>query len=336
MKIINGFKLDVRKLTCLTLAAGMLAFPNMALAGEDGYEVAYLSASSANTWLSASLVEMQKVADANNIKITEFDAQFDPGLQTSQFQDAIASGKYDGIVLVSINGPGAIPDVELAISEGIEVVILNQVVGTDLTTSEPQVEGIAASVMAAPYRSGTRFGDLTVQACEGIDPCEVVFIYGIKGIPLDDAIRQGFDDIIDGHASISVVAEGEGKYLGPDGGIAATQDILQINDSFHVMVGADQSMQGAAIVLADEGMTGQVKLIGLGGSEAAIAGIKDGSWYGGVFGAPADEGRLAMEAMLDALENENHQGGIDPLISAPAGGLITAENVDKFTPQWGG
>ncbi len=336
MKNLKRVSRTIRNLTCLALAGTALVSSSFAASAQEGYEVAYLSASSANTWLSASMAEMQKVADANGIKITEFDAQFDPGLQTSQFQDAIASGKYDGIVLVSINGPGAIPDVELAISEGIEVVILNQVVGTDLKTSDPQVEGIAASVMAAPYRSGVRFGELTIQACEGIDPCEVVFIYGIKGIPLDDAIRLGFDDTIAGHSSITVVAEGEGKYLGPDGGIAATQDILQISDSFHVMVGADQSMQGAAIVLADEGMTGQVKLIGLGGSEAALAGIADGSWFGGVFGAPADEGKFAMEAMLDALTNKNHQGGIDPLASAPGEGLITAENVGEFTAQWGG
>ena len=63
------------------------------------YEVAYLSASSANTWLGASVREMEAVAGANNINITEFDAQFDPAKQTSQLQDAIASGKYDGIVI---------------------------------------------------------------------------------------------------------------------------------------------------------------------------------------------------------------------------------------------
>lgn len=336
MKTQSDTRRGFNKLACWTVAAGLLASTSVAFAGSDGYEVAYLSASSANTWLGASVKEMDKVAAANNIKITEFDAQFNPALQTTQFQDAIASGRYDGIILVSINGPGAIPDVEQAIKEGIQVVVLNQVVGTDLTTSDPQVEGVAASVMAAPYRSGTRFGDLTIQACEGLDPCEVVFIYGIKGIPLDDAIRQGFDDAIASYPSIKVVAEGEGKYLGPDGGIKATQDILQINDTFDVMVGADQSMQGAAIVLADEGMTGKVKLIGLGGSQAALAGIKDGSWFGGVYGAPADEGRMAMEAMVDALKTGNHQGGIDPLVSAPDGGLITAGNVDKFKAQWGG
>ncbi len=334
MSFGNELGKTLRNLAGLTMAAGLVATVGAASAQEK--EVAYLSASSANTWLSVSVAEMQKVADANGIKITEFDAQFDPAKQTSQMQDAIASGRYDGIVLVSINGPGAIPDVEAAIAKGIQVVVLNQVVGTDLTTSDPQIKGLAASVLAAPYRSGVRMGELTVQACEGVTPCEVVFIYGIKGIPLDDAIRQGVDDTIASHNNIKIVAEGEGKYLGPDGGIRATQDILQINDRFDVMVGADQSMQGAAIVLADEGMSGRVKLIGLGGSAPALKGIADGTWFGGVFGAPADEGRLAMEAMVDALTNGNHQGGIDPLADAPNGGLITKANVGEFTAQWGG
>lgn len=300
------------------------------------YEVAYLSASSANTWLGASVKEMQSVADNNDINITEFDAQFDPAKQTSQLQDIIASGKYQGIVVCAIYGVGLIPDIEDAIAAGIEIVVLNQIVGPDLTTSDPQVDGIAASVLASPYRSGQRHGELTIQACEGNDNCEVVFIYGIKGIPLDDAIRQGFDDVISQHPSIKVVAEGEGKYLGPDGGIAATQDILSMNSSFDVMVGADQSIQGAAIVLADEGMTGQVKLIGLGGSAPALKGISDGSWFGGVFGAPGTEGRYAMEAMVDALKNGIDQGGIDPLATAPDDGLITSGNVSKFSAEWDG
>lgn len=333
--ILSKTKSKAGLLSSVFAAAGFSLVALGAQAADDK-QVAYLSASSANTWLNSSAAEMEKVAEANGITITEFDAQFDPGRQTAQMQDAIASGNYDGIILVSINGPGAVPDVETAIAEGIEVVILNQIVGTDLTTSDPQVDGIAASVLAAPFRSGQRHGTLTIRACEGIDPCEVVFIYGIKGTPLDDALRAGFDEVIAGQSHISVVAEGEGKYLGPEGGIAATQDILQINDSFHVMVGPDQAIQGAAIVLADEGMTGQVKLIGLGGSTPAIKGIADGSWFAGVFGAPADEGRLAMEAMVDVLTNGNKQGGIDPLETVADEGLIMQDNVGKFTAQWDG
>ena len=172
------------------------------------YEVAYLSASSANTWLGASVKAMEAVAAANDINITEFDGQVDPAKQNAQLQDIIASGKYQGIIVCAAYGVGMIPDLEEAIAAGIEIVVLNQIVGPDLTTSDPQVDGIAASVLASPYRSGTRHGEMTVRACEGDDNCEVVFIYGIKGIPLDHAIRQGFDDVISQHPSINVVALG--------------------------------------------------------------------------------------------------------------------------------
>ncbi|MBC8194513.1 MAG: sugar ABC transporter substrate-binding protein [Acidimicrobiia bacterium] len=310
--------------------------PPLPVAAPESYEVAYLSASSANTWLLASREEMDAVAAGANVTITEFDAQFNPELQTTQIQDAIASGQYDGLVVVALIGPGLAPDIEAALDAGLEVVVLNQVVGTDLTTADPQVDGLAASVMAPPQRSGERMGALAVQACEGIDPCRVVFIYGIRGIPLDDALKSGFDSAIADHAHISVVAEGEGMYLGPQGGMNAIQDIMQATPEFDVVVGADQSIQGIEIVLEEEGMLDSVKLIGLGGSAAAIEGISSGTWFGGVYGAPGDEGRYAMEAMIAALRDGTVTGGIDPAQSLPDEGLVTADNVSQFEAQWEG
>ena len=302
----------------------------------EPFQVAYLSASSANTWLLSARLEMEAVAAASNVEITEFDAQFDPGLQTTQFQDVIASGAYDGVILVALTGIATAPDIAAALDAGMEVVILNQVVGEDYTTSEPQVPGVSANVMAAPFVNGRRLGELTVQACADMDPCEVVYIYGIKGLPIDDAARAGLDEVIAGHPAITIVAEGEGQYLGPEGGINATQDILQVAPDFDVLVGADQSVQGAEIVLADEGKLDQVRLVGWGGSVPAIEGIAAGRWFGGVFGAPGDEGRIAMEAMVSALTGGPDFGGVDPLADLPDNGLVTADNVHLFTPQWDG
>ena len=302
----------------------------------EPFQVAYLSASSANTWLLSSRLEMEAVAAASNVEITEFDAQFDPGLQTTQFQDVIASGTYDGVILVALTGIAMAPDIAAALEAGMEVVILNQVVGEDYSTSEPQVPGVSANVMAAPFVNGRRLGELTVQACADMDPCEVVYIYGIKGLPIDDAARAGLDEVIAGHPAITIVAEGEGQYLGPEGGINATQDILQVAPDFDVLVGADQSVQGAEIVLADEGKLDQVRLVGWGGSVPAIEGIAAGRWFGGVFGAPGDEGRIAMEAMVSALTGGPDFGGVDPLADLPDNGLVTADNVHLFTPQWDG
>ena len=303
---------------------------------EGPWRVAYLSASSANTFLLASVAEMQRVAGAANVEMVEFDAQFNPDLQTTQLQDAITGGRYDGIILVAINGPGLVPDVEAALDAGLEVVLFNQIVGNDLATNEPQVEGIAASIMAPPVVTGQRAAQITVDACAGLDPCRVVYLFGIRGIPLDVALRQGFDSVIAGQPNIAVVAEGEGQYLGPEGGINAMQDILQAHPDFDVVVGADQSLQGVELVLADEGKLDGVALIGLGGSSPAIEGIADGRWYGTVFYAPGTEGRLAMEAMVAALTDGTRGGGIDPNANFLDGGKVVAANVGEFTPEWDG
>ncbi len=298
--------------------------------------IAYLSASSANTFLLASVGEMQRLADENNIELVEFDAQFNAELQTTQLQDAIASGQYDGIILVALNGPGLVPDVEAALASGLQVVLFNQIVGDDLSTNEPQVDGIAASVLAPPVTTGERAGRLTIQACEGLDPCRVVYLFGIRGIPLDVALRQGFDSAVAGQANIEVVAEGEGMYLGPEGGINAIQDILQAQPDFDVVVGADQSLQGVELVLTDEGKLDAVALIGLGGSSPAIDGVRDGRWFATVYYAPASEGRLAMEAMIAALRDGTITGGIDPNANFLDEGLVTSANVDQFTAEWDG
>jgi len=302
--------------------------------GADGSQVAYLSASSANTWLAASLGEMEKVAADEGITIVEFDAQFDPATQQQQFQDAVASGEYDGIVLVSLAGSGSIPDVEAALAEDIEVVVLNQVVGDDLTTVEPQVDGIAAAVFEPPQVRGERIGQLTVEACADLDPCNVVYFYGIRGIPLDEAVRAGWDSVVAGSA-VTIVAEGEGQYLGPDVGQAAMQDILVSTSDIDVVIGADQSMQGVELALTEAGGIDDVHIIGFGGSSYAVDAVKDGRWWGGLYGAPGTEGRLAMEAMVEAL-NGTDTGGVDPAQSVPNGGLMTPDNIGDFTAEWDG
>ncbi len=296
-------------------------------------QVAYLSASTANTWLAASREAMEEVAAANNIQVTEFDAQFDPAMQQQQFQDAIATGRYAGIVLVSISGAGAIPDVEDALAAGIEVVFLNQVVGEDFRDVEPQVPGVAAAVFEPPFVRGERIGQITLEACKDLDPCNVVYFYGIRGVPLDEAIRQGWDSVVAG-STVNVVAEAEGQYLGPDVGLAAMQDILVSTSDIHVVLGADQSMQGVEIALTDSGEE-DIRIIGFGGSSYAVEAVQDGRWYAGLFGAPYTEGRLAMEAMVAALAGTD-TGGVDPAQSVPHGGLMFGENAADFTAEWEG
>lgn len=299
----------------------------------DPVQIAYLSASSANTWLLKSREAMETTAAANNIEIVEFDAQFDAAAQQQQFQDVIASGQYGGVVLVALAGSGVQPDIEEALASGLKVVTLNQVVSDDLTTTDSPIDGISALVFEPPLTRGERIGEVTLAACEGIDPCNVVYFYGIRGIPLDEAVREGWDATVAG-STVNVVAEAEGQYGGPDVGLAAMQDILVSTSDIDVVVGADQSMQGVELALEDTDLT-DVRIIGFGGSSYAIEAITDGRWWGGLYGAPATEGQIAIDAMISALAGTDI-GGVDPSESVPNNGLMLPDNIGDFLAQWDG
>lgn len=335
----------VRRLSALTAAGAIsaLALTGCALTqgaapstSEDPIKIAFLSASSANTWLAVSLEAMQEDAAAEGVEIVEFDGKFEPGVQPRQIQDIITAGTYDGIIITAIEGSGAIPGIEDALEAGLEVVVLNQVVGDRLDTADPQVDGVAASVLAPPRATGERLGALALKACEGADPCRAVYMFGLKGTPYDTAVREGFDATIAENPAIEVIAEGEGGFLGTDQPLKATQDILQAHPEFEVFVGAgDQQVRGALLAFEDAGIT-TVKTIGVGASEPAIAAITDGTWFADVAGAPADEGHAAFAAMLAAIRDGEHVGGIDVTSDLPDGGLVTNDNVDQFTAQWAG
>ena len=304
--------------------------------GEEQIQIAYLTASSANTWLGASGEAMREEAEKAGVKIVEFDAKFEPGASIRQIEDVIASGQYKGIVLASADGKAAAPAMQEAMDAGLKIVVLNQVIGDRLDTADPQVEGVSASILQPPQITGERLGKLTVQACEGISPCEVVYMFGAKGTPYDTALRTGFDSQISAVPGITVVAEADGGFLGTDEPMKATQDVLQAHPDFDVLAGTgDQQIRGALLALSDAGKTG-VKTIGVGASEPALEAIAEGTWWGDVAGAPADEGRAAFKALMAAIEDGTVTGGVDVTSALPADGLITRENVDEFTAQWAG
>ena len=100
MNLRSSSRRRTRAISAAAVAISMLAagFTGISSASAASpINIAYLSASSANTWLKASKVQMDKIAKANNMKLTEFDAQFKPGEQAKQIQDVIASKKYKGV-----------------------------------------------------------------------------------------------------------------------------------------------------------------------------------------------------------------------------------------------
>jgi len=329
------------------VSAAALALAGCASGGSSGsgstqsgssepLQIAYMSFAVANSYDAPMLDAAKQVASANNAVVTVFDANNDPQAQFTQLQDAVTSGKYDGIITQPIFGAGLVPAVQQAIAAGIPVVNIDQILGSDLSTLEPQVDGLSGNVTFVPTKLGHTLGEQTVAACKAgnLDPCNVGYLYDIKASALDVAIRQGFDDATKG-SPVTVVAEGE-SFFTPATALKAVQDMLQAHPEINTIVGSDQGLQGADQALAAVGKTGQIAEVGFGGSEAAVKGVTSGAWFADVVQAPATEGKLGMQALIDAITSGKKSGGIDPFAGFPNNGVMTKATVSQFTPEWPG
>jgi ribose transport system substrate-binding protein len=310
--------------------------PAASAAAEETLQLAYLSFAVANSYDAPMLAAAQTAAANNNAELDVFDANNSPDTQFQQLQDALASGQYDGIIVQPIFGPALIPTIEEAIADGAQIAVLDQILGEDLTTSENQVEGLAANVVFVQSEIGRKQGELVVQACEEfeLDPCNVGFLYNIKVSSLDTAIRTAFDEVVADQPAIEVVAEGEAFYQVAVG-LSATETMLVSNPEINLIVGADQGIAGALLATTTAERT-DVVLVGYGGSGTAYNQIAAGTQYATVAQLPASEGRFAVEDLIAAIRSGTPSPARDPVGELPDDGIITEENVADFVAEWPG
>ena len=175
-----------------------------------------------------------------------------------------------------------------------------------------------------------------VQACasKNLNPCKVGYLYDIKASSLDTAIFSGFTAATKG-TPVQVVTNGQ-SFFTPTTGETATQTMLQAQPGLNVITGSDQGMEGATVALQTAHKTGQVLLVGYGASDAAIAGVSSGAWFSDVAQAPASEGRLAVQALVAAIQTGKVSGAVNPVAAEPNGGIVTKATASQFTGEWTG
>jgi ribose transport system substrate-binding protein len=301
------------------------------------YNVAYLSYAVANDYDKGMLANAQAVAAKNGIKITVFDAANSSNTQYSQLQTVISSGKYQGIITQPIVGTALVPLVQQAIAAGIKVVNMDQILGSNLRTADPQVQGLSGNAVFNPYNGGVTDGKLSAEACEALkaNPCDVGFLYDVKASNLDGAVHAGFLVGLATDPNAKITNTGQTNFSQAQA-LTASQNMLTANPNLDVIWGSDQGAEGAASAVAQAGKQGKVLIVGGGGGSIAIADVKSGVLFGELYNAPATEGKVAMQMMAKALTTGQSSGGVDVAATFPDNGAITKANVDQFTAQYTG
>jgi ribose transport system substrate-binding protein len=298
--------------------------------------IAYMSFAVDNSYDAPMLAAARAVAQTDGANLKVFDANNNPQTQYEQLQTVISSGQYNGIITQPIFNTGLVPLVQQAIGKGIKVVNMDQILGPSLSTDSPQIQGLSANVTFVPTVIGTKMGQQVIAACASkhLNPCKIGYLYDIKQSALDTAIYGAFTAAIKG-SPVAIATTGQ-SFFTPTTGESASQTMLQAVPGLNLIVGSDQGIEGATVALQTAHKTGQVLLVGYGASAAAVQGVSSGAWFSDVAQAPASEGRLAVTALVKALQSGTSSGAVDPVAGFPDGGIVTKANASQFTPEWPG
>lgn len=320
-----------------TLMAGTAL---VALAGSATAEgtIAYFAATSQNGFNQATFEGVQEVAAARGYQAEMLDGQFDAALQYSQIEDALASGRFVGMIVAPNDSVGIAGAFEQVVAEGIPIGAVLFPIGPDLNTLEPQVEGITVTAASPPVAGATVQADSVVAQCADIDPCRVVIMIGARIFPFDNLRLETYESVLGVHDNIEIVAVGEGFYS-PDPSLQAMSDILQANPEVDVVLSnADQHLVGVEIALEGAGIdVAGVYLSGGGAAAIAISAIREGRWDATLAYFPRTMGELAMEQVANAIEGLPVTQAINMDTAGPIGAMIDAAVLEAnpdFVGEW--
>lgn len=294
-------------------------------------------ASSANTYWEAELLGAKDIAAKNpNVKLTVFDAKFTTNTQVSQLRDALVSKKYQGWFVGPNDGGPLTPSIKQAIKQGVKVGCSLVPCGPNIRAVKVQIPGQVIFAGLGFYPNGQLLGQGVVKACANIDPCKVLWLPGLPTLPLEVARQEGLYSVLKPHSNIKVVAVAAGGYLAAPA-LTATSNILRAHPDLNVVVSSgDQMIAGAVKAEKLAGKAGKVSNIGDGCTFEAKQLILQGLESACSVYLPRTEGRLVVQALVDAVNGSTKTGiSINPdLKYSPIGGLGTKANIGKFTPQF--
>jgi ribose transport system substrate-binding protein len=319
-------------LTVATAASG-------AGAQNKTWQVAWFSTKS-NRFLTAELKAVQSQAKKHNIKISVFDSGFDPNKQFSQIQDAITLKKFDGFLILPLNGPALVPLVKQALDAGIKVVGENQPLGPNPDAPGVQIAGVSGQIWTSTVNRGKWMTQQIVQACKGINPCKVAYLAGLAALPIERTIKKTMESGLRKYPSIDLVAYLDGTGFSTEGGQKVAQDLLTAQSDINVIAAQDQAALGVELALKAAGKsygTGldQVRILGIGTACNSLQALKAGRLFSLQTDAAFEEGRFSVDVMAQALQGKLKKPvAFDPILKAGLPPIYTKANAAKRKCQY--
>ncbi|MBN9052868.1 MAG: substrate-binding domain-containing protein [Rhizobiales bacterium] len=311
--------------TILTAASGILLFAASVSAlhaepkGKDAPVTVFVSpltfAFTHFVFLTDQLEDEAK--KIGGVTIVKADGQLSAPKQIADIEAAIVQG-VDGIILTPVEADALAPIVKEAIAAGITVVTVDRPVNG--------VPEVLANVAADNFKGAESQGEAVVK--DFPNGAKVVNLQGIPGDKTANDRSGGVHKVLDAAGGKYTFVSEQAANFSRDKGLAVTENILtglsEVPDV--IVAGNDDMALGAAQAVEARGLKGKIKIYGYDGSEDALKAVKDGSLAGTVDQFPGQQGRVAIRTLVDFIREGKKPATSDVLVDPVA---ITPANLEQ-------
>jgi ribose transport system substrate-binding protein len=292
----------------------------------------------------AQLKGAQAAAKKLGVKVTGFNPNNDPHLQQTQMQDAITTGKYQGMLVAALDGHGLYPTIKQAIAKGIKVATVDYTLG--LPQQQVNLVATPGLVTTVGQPIGNEWKGLITEikkACAAKvgagAACNVAFLPGLANYPTDvirvNAMKKAFKS---GPIKFTLMPPGMYDQATSQ---KVTLDFFQAKPKVDVLATfGDQQAVGAEVAFKQLGITPakDLLIIGYGASHEGVARVKSGKWFATLGLYPAGEMAVALQYVVGAINGKKAPNPID-VMKTPGHPLIVdkaylAKN-PSFKGDWG-
>jgi ribose transport system substrate-binding protein len=261
---------------------------------------------------------------AAGVKVVNFDAKWDPAVQSTLVDDAIAM-KVDLIALAPIDPKAIIPALKKASDAGVPVMIFNTRTEKE---GDPYIIGYSG---VGSYEQGLVAAELVYESVKGEG--KLAIVEGVAGFSACVDYQQAIDDYFkEKNAKIEQLGKQPTGWAVAEATKVAEDFLTRFKDLTVIQAHDDYLAGGVKVALEEAGKKpGDIKLVGIGGTGDALQMIKDGWMYGTVLQSPITEAKFEAERCIEYLKTKQK---LDPFYKYIDNPKITKENVGDFKSEF--
>ena len=279
-------------------------------AAEGAIKIGVSVADQSNPFYIEILDGMESAVQGDD-QLIVMDAGFDAAKQITDIEDMIQQG-VSVMMIDPVDSNGIQASLNACKAAGIPVVCYNSPV--DDTSL------VASTVATDNFMAGQLIGEALGKALEGKGQV-VMLTYNVAQVCADRA--NGFKDALSKYPDIEIVEEQEIQ-PGVDTAMPVMENMLQAYpDLTGVFALNDPSAIGCAAAVDSAGKLGQIKIVGVDGSEDGMAAIKEGKMFASASQDPVEIGKQSIEIAYKVIAGET----VEADIKVPSA-LVTAETME--------